>query len=191
MSDEPPATRTFLQARHYTPGRLEAVRLLVIHTTESPCAPGVARNVARWFAGNAAPQASAHFVVGPDEVIACVAEGDTAWHAPPCNPYAVGVEHTGRASFTAADWASGPATAMLDRSAALVAEVCARNGIPVAFIDVDGLLAGESGITTHACVSNAFHQTDHTDPGNAFPTDDYLTRVAAASGGGSPTQTAP
>lgn len=182
MTDNAPETRTFLQARHYTPGRTEAVRLLVIHTTENPCAVGVARNVARWFGGDAAPQASAHYVVGPDEVIACVAEADTAWHAPPTNAYAIGIEHTCRAAFTSDDWASERAQAMLDRSAELVAELCAQHGVPIQYVDEAGLRAGVAGITTHAAVSRAFGQSEHWDPGGSWPMADYLARVSRAGG---------
>jgi len=39
------------------------------------------------------------------------------------------------------------------------------------------LRAGKRGITGHAQVSEAFHRTDHTDPGTSFPVDAYLARV--------------
>jgi len=167
-------------ARHFAKGRAENVRLLVLHTTENPCANRVARSVATWFAGASAPEASAHYVVGPDEVVLCVPEEDTAWHAPPANPYSIGIEHTGRAAFTEADWATPEAKAMIDRSVALVADLCVRHGIPAKLVDVVGLARGDAGITTHALVSSAFHKSTHTDPGKHFPIEDYLARVALA-----------
>jgi N-acetyl-anhydromuramyl-L-alanine amidase AmpD len=157
-----------------------AVRLVVLHTTENPCAPGVARAVARYFAGPGAPEASAHYVVGPDELILCVPEASTAWHAPPANFYSIGVEQTGRAAFTPDDWQSASAQAMLARSAALVADLCDRYGLPVVFVDAAGLAREDAGITTHVEVSKAFRVSDHTDPGPSFPMDDFLAAVAAA-----------
>lgn len=169
-----------IQARHYTVGRTERVRLLVLHTTEGPCIHGAARNIAKWFAGSNAPEASAHFVVGPDEVLQCVSEDDTAWHAPPVNEYSIGVEHTAFAAFTADEWMGTGQQAMLARSAALVAFLCKWHSIPIVAVDVAGLLAGESGITTHCAVSKAFHKTDHTDPGPAFPMAAYLAMLSRA-----------
>jgi N-acetyl-anhydromuramyl-L-alanine amidase AmpD len=193
-------------AKHFTPGRPEPIRLVVIHTTENACALHVARNVALWFAGASAPQASAHYVVGPDEVIACVREEDTAWQAPPTNPYAIGVEHAARAAdeivdgkvvakaFTADDWAGDAAQAMIAKSVELVADLCVRHNIPAVFVDKDGLVRGDAGITTHITISHAFGKTDHVDPGPNFPIDDYLARVAAAvadRAGGAATDPAP
>lgn len=167
-----------IQAKNYKRGRADAIKLVVLHSTESPCAPGVAHNVAAWFGGSSAPEASSHYVVGPDLVVQCVDEGDTAWHAPPVNDYSIGIEQTGRAAFKDADWQSEAAQAMLERSAQLCADICSRNNIPAVFVDADGLVRGEGGITTHVCVTNAFHKSDHTDPGPNFPIDAYMARVA-------------
>lgn len=172
-----PVDATIL-AKNFKKGRAEPVRLIVLHSTENPCAAGVARNVAAWFAGASAPEASAHYVVGPDEVVQCVLDTDTAWHAPPVNDYSIGIEQTGRAAFSADDWATTEAQVMLARSVALVAELCAKYGIPPVFVDAAGLARGDHGITTHVCVTNAFHKSTHTDPGPNFPADDYVARVA-------------
>jgi len=170
-------------AKNFKKGRTAPVRLIVLHTTENDCKPTVARNVAKWFAGASAPTASAHYVVGPDETLCCVLETDTAWHAPPANPYSIGIEQTGRAAFTEADWASADAQATLERSVTLVADICTRLGIPAVFVDKDGLTRGDSGITTHVTVSETFKQSNHTDPGTHFPIDDYIARVVTAMGG--------
>lgn len=167
-------------AKNFRKGRSTAVRLVVLHTTENPCAPGVARAVANYFAGSSAPMASAHYVVGPDEVVSCVPEEDTAWHAPPVNDYSIGVEQTAHAAFTDEDWKGAGVVAMLARSVDLVADICERTGIPAVFVDAAGLARGDSGITTHVEVSQAFHKTDHTDPGPHFPIADYIAQVAAA-----------
>ena len=51
-------TIPFVQARNYTRGRSNAIDLLVIHTMEAPEKPTTAENVANWFAGSSAPQAT-------------------------------------------------------------------------------------------------------------------------------------
>lgn len=197
------AADNIVRAAHFAKGRTAAVDLVVVHTTENPTAPGVARAVAGFFASPPAggPEASSHYIVGPETIVSCVDEADTAWHAAPVNHRSVGIEHTGYARFTAADWAGAPQQALLARSAALVADICTRHQIPVTFVDAEGLLRGDAGITTHAEVSaacrlaiargltssvfsNPAHPaapiSTHSDPGAAFPMDAYLGLVAAA-----------
>ena len=48
------------------------------------------------------------------------------------------------------------------------------------------LARGDSGITTHVVVTNAFHKSDHTDPGPNFPIDDYIAQAAAAVAAATP-----
>ena len=57
-------------------------------------------------------------------------------------------------------------------------------GIPLQFVDADGLVAKKRGVTTHACVTQAFHRSTHTDPGAAFPLDTYLARARVAFAAG-------
>ncbi len=191
-----------IRAAHFDEGRSEPISLIVLHSAETPCASGVARAVATSFATQpASMESSSHYVCGPELVVACVDEDDTAWHAAPVNPRSIGIEHTGYARYTAAEWHGDVAQKMLARSAALVADICARRGIPVAFVDGAGLLRGDSGITTHATVSAACRmamaqkldsvfaenpkhpgtpRSDHTDPGPGWPMDAYLEMVRAA-----------
>ncbi len=191
-----------IPAAHFLAGRSENISLVVIHVTENPCKGGIAHAVAEFFAHPPAgsPVASTHFIVDPETLIGCVDEKDTAWHAAPVNHRAVGVEHTAYAHFTAADWKGDAAQAMLNRSAELVADLCARHEIPVAFVDAEGLLRGDSGITGHTTVSEACRLaiarqlggiwqnpehpavpiSTHYDPGAAFPWDDYLELVTSA-----------
>ncbi len=172
----------FLQARNYTRVSAEAPRsisLVVLHSAEAPEKPGKALDVARWFAGGNAPQASAHFVVDAGEVVQCVREQDVAWGAPGANRNGLHVELVGFARQEIEDWADTYSAAMLERAAGLVAVLCARYGIPVQALDALDLVQRKRGITVHAAVSTAFHQSTHTDPGAAFPMDTFVARVAA------------
>ena len=168
----------FVQAAHFTRGRPGSIDLVVLHTTEGEERPGTAEAVARWLAGPSAPEASAHYCVDSDSVVACVREEDQAWGAPGSNEIAIQVELAGRASQTAAGWADDYSAALLARAAWLVTDVCRRHAIPVAFVDAAGLLRGERGVTTHAAVRDAWHRTTHFDPGLAFPMEAFLRAVA-------------
>ncbi len=199
-------------AKGFDKGRTEPISLIVIHSAETACADGVARSLANWFATEpASTQTSSHYICDPTMVVACVDEDDTAWHAAPVNHRSIGIEHAGYARFTTAEWGGDAEQKMLARSAALVADICTRRNLPVAFVDAAGLIRGDSGITTHAAVSeacrmaiaqkldslfaqNAQHpgtpKSDHTDPGPGWPMDAFLAMVQAALPAPAPTAAA-
>lgn len=166
-----------IQSRHYHPGRLRPVRLIVIHTMESPEKPGTALAVALWFAGPAAPQASAHWCIDDHDVIPCVNERDTAWAAPGANADGVQLEHAGRAGQGPAGWADAYSRAVLANSARVAAAVSARHGIPIRHLSDEQLAAGHAGFVEHAQVSRVYKRSDHTDPGDAWPWGSYLRAV--------------
>jgi peptidoglycan hydrolase-like protein with peptidoglycan-binding domain len=172
----------FVQAKHFGKGRGARIDTVVLHTMEAAEKPETAERVAAWFGGPNAPVASAHYCVDADSIVQCVRESDTAFHAPGVNQRSIGVEHAGFAAQSAEDWADVYSETMLRRSASLVASVCGRYGIPIAYIDEAALKAGASGITTHAAVSRAFKKSTHTDPGPSFPLEHYLAMVREHAG---------
>jgi hypothetical protein len=164
-------------------------RAVVTHTTESFAdldGPDTgAENVANWFQTNDV-FALYHTLVDGDSTVRMVPAGldstttCTAFHAAGYNSYTLGVSMALRAD----SWPSLPAdyaSRVLDRAAAEVALWCARWQIPLvirAKADVD---AGAPGITGHGILDPG----SRSDPdGAAFPWDDYLARIKAASGGG-------
>jgi len=167
----------FIEARNFTRGRSAPIDLLVIHTMESPEKPDTAENVARWFAGSSAPQASAHYCIDSTTIVQCVKDSDVAWHAPGANHNGLGFEHAGCAAQTPADWADSYSTSCLELSAELAAQKCAEHGIPPVWLDVNDLRAGKRGITGHVQVSDAFKRSDHSDPGTHFPAQQYIALV--------------
>jgi N-acetyl-anhydromuramyl-L-alanine amidase AmpD len=173
----------FIQARNYTPADRKTIDLLVIHTMEAPEKPDTAENVARWFAGSTAPQASAHYCIDDDSIVQCVRDKDVAWHAPGANHNGLGFEHAGTARQTAADWKDAYTEKVLALSAKLVAEKCKQYAIPARWLMPADLKAGRRGITGHADCTIAFGGS-HTDPGVNFPRDHYLGLVHAALGVG-------
>jgi N-acetyl-anhydromuramyl-L-alanine amidase AmpD len=183
LTEEPsvnPLAAAFIEAAHFTPVVRSRVDLVVIHSMEAPEKPGRARQVADWFAGEQAPQASAHYCVDRNEVIQCVREHYVAWAAPGANSNGIQVELAGYASQRAADWDDEYSAAMLDRAAELVAGICQRWEIPAVLVGAVTLKRRFRGITTHASVSLAFRKSTHTDPGPNFPMSRFVAQVAAA-----------
>lgn len=168
----------FIQARNFTPAPAgRQVDLLVIHTMENAEKPGTAAQVARWFESPQAPKASAHYCIDAGEVVQCVREQDVAWAAPGANRNGIHLEHAGRAAQSADDWQDDYSQRMLERSAELVAKLCAKYSIPVRKLTPEDLVAGLPGICGHVEVSKAFKKSTHTDPGKNFPWEQYLERV--------------
>lgn len=187
---EPAITR---QAAHVSAGSNLPVTRIVIHATcpdvgfPAASAHGSASGTARYF-GQQSSGGSAHYVEGIDAEEHCVADNAIAWHAPP-NPGTIGVEITadgGDASaygahperaYTRAQWLSPQVWPAVVRAAARVAELCARFGVPAVLLSVADVRAGHRGICGHVTVSQAFGQTDHTDPGPNFPWAEFMALV--------------
>jgi N-acetyl-anhydromuramyl-L-alanine amidase AmpD len=170
----------FIRARNFThgPGLNLPVKRIVIHDMEMAEKSSTAEACAAMFAGPSSPRASVHFMVDSDSVVQGVELDRIAWHAPP-NTGSVGIEHAGFAGQRRAQWLDVYGVAMLERSTALCAWLCAVLGVPDNWLTPAALRAGGRGLCTHADVSAAWHETDHTDPGPGFPKDYYLKRVRA------------
>ncbi len=168
-----------IQAKHW--GHKYAsrttVNLIVLHSMESGESAVAAENVAKWFASDASPVSSAHYCIDSDSIVRCVREESMAWHARGGNRHSIGIEHAGRARQTERQWRDAFSEAMLERSAALVADIGFRWGIPLQYVDADDLLRGEGGITTHSDITIAHKKSTHTDPGKGFPMEWYVERA--------------
>lgn len=158
----------FVESPNVTRAERRPVDVVVIHTMEIGERDGAAEACARWFADPAA-EVSAHYCVDAETVIQCVRERDIAWHARGGNGNSVGIELAGFAGQGSDGWEDAYSRAVVERSAALTAEVCRRHAIPIRRVRAAGLIAGRRGITGHADVSEAFHKSDHWDPGPDFP----------------------
>lgn len=176
MESEYPGA-SYLDAAQYTRtrGSNGTVIRIVIHDEEYPEQPDSAERVAQMF-HTTTGQKSIHFVVDNNSVVQCVPLDCRAWHAPP-NTGSVGIEHSGYASQTRAEWLDGYGYQMLNQSAKLTAWLCHRFKLPIRRLTPGEIQNGGHGICGHADVSAAFHQSDHTDPGPRFPWDVYLSLV--------------
>jgi hypothetical protein len=188
-----PTPATFIRARYYGRGRKGAtIAHVIIHTAETPEGEKTARGVGNWFASEMRGadgkihEGSTHYGVDAKEIVGYVVESDMAYGAAGTNGTGVHIEHAGRASQTPAQWADAYSESMLRRSAALVADICRRHGIPIRRIGPDELKSGARGICGHVDVSKAFPEKagkhPHWDPGPNFPWSHFLDLVMAADG---------
>jgi N-acetyl-anhydromuramyl-L-alanine amidase AmpD len=170
----------FIQAKNCGPARPGGpIFLLVIHTMEAPEKPHTASNVARWFAGSNAPFASAHYCIDADETVQCVKEDVVAWSAPGANRFGIHLEHAGYASQKNQDWQDDYSTRMLQRSAAIAADIARRHNIPVTKLSALDLQdPNAKGFCGHWDVTVGRNKSHgHTDPGFFFPWGRYLDMV--------------
>lgn len=178
-------TYPLIQCVHTSAGHNLPVSRIVIHGTVSPCVAGGARNVARYFQQQNSG-GSAQYLVDPGEIVQCATDDTICWHAPP-NQGSIGIELCDPVSGSAARWADASHDKMLRLAAGLVRSLCAKYGIPVVKLSVADLLAGKHGICGHVDVSQAWHQTDHTDPGASFPWPKFIGYIAGTTPTPTPT----
>lgn len=152
------------------------IDLVVIHDMEWTETDQTAEACARYFASRKIP-ASAHYCVDNNSVVRSVLDKDVAYCAPGANHNGLHIELAGYARQTTTEWLDAYGRAMLLRAAKLTEELCWEHKIPIKFIGVSGLQAGNKGITTHAAVSAAFRKSTHTDPGFNFPMDYFLAQM--------------
>lgn len=152
---------------------------IVLHATESDPRVTNAWNIASWFAQ---PKGigSAHLVVDDDANCYRSLEDDQVPQAARgANTTGLHIELLAPAgaslTWSADDWLSH--AILLNAAADLVADWCRAYEVPVEFVDAEGLIAGNRGITTHAEVTKAFKLDDHVDPGPNFPIVVFIEKV--------------
>ncbi len=180
----------FQQAKHFRKDKREPgdVLMVVIHAMQFPERDNAAEWCSSFFTDPRGPKgpvvASAHYAVDNDSITQCVLEKDIAYHTPGAiggrfvNDFSIGIEHAGYAEQSAEGWSDAYSTAMLERSAELVAEICRRHSIPVRRLTVEDLKLGNvHGITGHDACTKATGTGSHWDPGPHFPWAWFLERV--------------
>lgn len=152
------------------------VNRIVIHCTAGKGDAGHASGTAKYFQDPSAT-GSAHYIVDPKVTLQCAYDTVVCWHAPP-NPHSLGIEiECSLANDGKGHWQLASHVAMMQRAATLVAVKCLEHNVPAVKLSVADLKAGKHGICGHVDVSNAFHQSTHTDPGSYFPWSQFLAMV--------------
>ena len=184
------ACRLGYPAYHHSGERRQAaIRYIVLHSTEGDTALGAAEYLMTPAAGG-----SANIVV--DDTVCYRLLNDTVipWGAPPLNTNGFHIEQAGYAAWTRAEWFAHTPTIV--RAAYKAAVRCRLYKIPARVLDAGALESdfGElpadnaggvptlpgpmhGGIVTHATVTAAYHQSDHTDPGSAYPIDVFMQHL--------------
>jgi hypothetical protein len=173
----------FVQAPRFGgPYRRGQPTLAVVHSMECPAIPGIAYKLATGFIQGS--KVSPHHMTDPVETIDMVRPGIIGWHCGNGNPVGVGLEVTGYAAWTFQQWTTGDAFAAVRLDAKQAAAVAKHYGIPLRWLSLNQIRAGESGFCTHADISATLGGTNHWDPGPGFPFAIFMRMVQQWAGGG-------
>ena len=168
-------------ARFYTKGpRGVPITQIVVHCTQSQEKKGILHNIWAWMRGKNAPHASAHVFVDDTTSLRSVDDKDIAWHCGvwEINRRSLGIELTGSASQTRAQWLDAFSSGVFDVAAKQIATWCRLYKIPATRLSALPIRIGSRGIFGHADVTNAYNVAGgHTDPGINFPWAELLRRV--------------
>lgn len=153
---------------------------VVIHSAVMPCERGAARKLGQM--NQTSTTGSWHYATDPFEEVQCSWDRIVCWAAPP-NPRKIHIEMADWPKPWPVGehppswwvkfkrvwrWATPNHRRMLKRTARLTAELLLAGDLPLRFCTAADLKVGKKGWTTHAEVTQAFHQSTHWDPG-AWP----------------------
>lgn len=159
---------------NYTNDSRTSVSKVVIHTVQGSYSGAIS-----WFQ-NSSAQVSAHYVVrsSDGQITQSVGEEDIAWHAGhwDTNEASIGIEHEGYVE----DPGKWYTDAMYRQSAALVADICDRYGIPKDRSHVIGHFEVPGCSTKGGGGSGC-----HTDPGSGWDWNYYMSLVTGTGSGSS------
>jgi len=155
----PPATWYAAASCNYT-ATSSSKDTIIVHTIE-----GSAAGCLSWFQ-NCNAQVSSHYVVSEAGAVwQCVDEWYKAWHVGCLNTRSIGIEHEGYAAS-----ASHPQS-LYDASGLLSRDICDSWGIPKSHN------ACPPGILGHLDANNCVCGPGHTDPGNGWDWNYYISVV--------------
>src|SRR6476660_429646 len=158
------------QVQAASQGGLRSVtQTVIIHATDNTATAEQEGS----YAARRTDQVSAHFYVDNDSAVQAV---DTAYVA-----YGVGPTGNSRSvQFELCGLSNQISDATMRYAAPLVARVCQEFAVPVRKITAADLLAGVRGICGHLDITNAWHESTHTDPGASFPWATFISYVQNA-----------
>jgi len=155
---------------------------LVIHTSEQGTeSENSAENLCAFIATPATETnvASYHYVLDTDKVFPLVRDDYRAHAASGGNTQGLHVCFPGKAAQTPTDWHDPISAAQLEQCARWLADKSVEYDIPLFRLTPVDLIVGNRGVCGHVDVTNAFHQSTHTDPGVNFPYAEVIDRAVA------------
>lgn len=163
---------TILSPNDSGPRNPAACSLIIVHTNEGP--PNGSVDGLLGFLAQRASQASYTLVVGGDGRIGRSNDDSyVPWAAgSPANERGLHLCFLGYARQSRADWLSRPA--QLAAGARVIRDWSNRYNIPLVKLTGAQMRAGQRGVGGHNDTVDAWHSTDHTDPGPGFPWDVVL-----------------
>lgn len=165
----------------YPPPRPDGLDFIVIHSVEGPLEAGLAESLARYYFGTTAcNETSAHAIIGPDLIVEMVPPAWMAWQCGNGNQRGYGMEQTGYARFSRAEWTTPLGMKQLTNVAWWAAQKCRELGIPARWLTDEQLATkGQKGFVTHNDVTRVLGGTTHTDPGPDYPRDLLMAAIQA------------
>lgn len=175
MGNQLAADVTILSPSDSGPRDPHACRLIVIHTNQGP-EMGSVEGLLRYMA-DPAREVSYNVVVGADGRIGRSNDDNyVPWSAgSPANEIGLHLCFLGYSEQTRAEWLDAPA--QFDAAARVLRDWSDRYGIPLVKLSGAEMRAGRSGVGGHGDTVDAWHATDHTDPGPNFPWDVLLAKA--------------
>lgn len=161
---------TWVVPKSYTKGRQSGCpTVIVIHTTEGSEGPSSAEDGAAYDARRT-DGTSTHFFCDSTSTVQCVRTTDTA-HAAMYSGNRIGIhiEICGKAGQSSSQWDDDVSQATLRQVASLCRVLLADYPWPVVHLSPSKVRGGAEGFCGHDDISEAFHESDHWDPGPNFP----------------------
>lgn len=176
----------FLQGPSHGPKFDNRKRLVVIHSLECDAREGLAKGLNNgpgtyiWDEG-----VSPHTLSDPGWTRGACDTDIVGYHVANANPFALGAEVTGRASWTRAQWLLDQSNKALERQAIALAAHCHAAGFEAKDVRYLSLREVADGHTKGCCYHNDISiapwvfkiGTDHYDPGVGYPADIQMTRI--------------
>lgn len=168
----------YVPAKYMGATRDRPVRVLTIHTAETPETRNAAENLAKYGQAPDYPS-SWNVCVDSDSILQCVPDSRVAYAAPGVNNDGIQMELCCFMGQTATEWRDPYSLALLALAADVAAQYCLKFSLPVTHLTDAQLLAGEKGIIGHDQASRVYKKSDHTDPGPRFPWARFIAMTAA------------
>lgn len=165
----------WVQAKSWSAGRPSGPPLwVVVHTTEGSEGLQSAEDGAAYDTRRT-DGTSTHYFHDQDNTIQCVKTSDRANAAKGTgNHFGIHHELCGKTAQNPTQWDDEASTGTINNAAKQAARDAHKWGIPIRRLTTAQVAAHAKGFCEHNNISQAFHESDHDDPGKNYPWDEFL-----------------